>query len=87
MNKAKENWIQKVASDAEAAVKDGEVRWNNIYKLQQVYRGHRPWLDTTYQPLCLEEAGMWCLTGLENGKYVVKRAGMVGHKETCGGVS
>jgi len=23
--------------------------------------------------LCLEEAGMWCLTGLENGKQVVKR--------------
>jgi len=28
--KAKEDWIQKVASDAEAAVKDGKVRWNNI---------------------------------------------------------
>ena len=23
------------------------------------------------QHLCLEEAGMWCLTGLENGKQVV----------------
>ena len=32
------------------------------------------------QHLCLEEAGMWCLTGLENGKQVVKGTGMVGHK-------
>ena len=32
------------------------------------------------QHLCLEKAGMWCLTGLENGKQVVKRTGMVGHK-------
>ena len=23
---------------------------------------------------------MWCLTGLENGKQVVKRTGVVGHK-------
>ena len=23
---------------------------------------------------------MWCQTGLENGKKVVKRTGMVGHK-------
>ena len=30
--------------------------------------------------LCLEEAGMWCLNGLENGKQVVKRTGVVGHK-------
>ena len=30
--------------------------------------------------LCLEEAGMWCLNGLENGKQVVKRTGLVGHK-------
>ena len=30
--------------------------------------------------LCLEEAGMWCLTDLENGKQVVKRTGVVGHK-------
>jgi len=26
VNKAEENWIQKVALDAEAAVKDGKVR-------------------------------------------------------------
>ena len=25
-------------------------------------------------------AGMWCLTGLENGKQVVKKTGVVGHK-------
>ena len=36
-----------------------------------------------FKHLYLEEAGMWCLiitTGLENGKQVVKRTGMVGHK-------
>jgi len=27
VNKAKEEWIKKVASDAEAAVKDGKLRW------------------------------------------------------------
>ena len=37
MNKVKEEWIQKVASDAEAAVKDG--MWNNI---DRVYGGRRP---------------------------------------------
>ena len=42
MIKAKEDWIQKVALDAEAAVKDGKVRWNNIHRLQQVYHGCRP---------------------------------------------
>ena len=42
VNKAKEDWIQMVASDAEAAVKDGKVRWNNIHRLQQVYGGRRP---------------------------------------------
>ena len=26
---------------------------------------------------------MWCLTGLENGKQVVKRTGMVDHKSLC----
>jgi len=39
--KAKEVWIQKAPSDAEAAVKDGKVRWNNIHRLR-VYRGHIP---------------------------------------------
>jgi len=34
MNKIKEDWIQKMASDAEAAVKDGKVIWNNIHRLQ-----------------------------------------------------
>ena len=40
--KAKEEWIKKVASDAEAAVKDGRVRWNCIHRLQRVYGGRRP---------------------------------------------
>jgi len=26
---------------------------------------------------------MWCLTGLENGKQVVKRTDVVGHKSLC----
>jgi len=42
VNKAKEYCIQKVASDAEAAVKDGKVRWNNIHRLQRVYCDRRP---------------------------------------------
>jgi len=31
-----------VASDAEAAVKDSKLRWNNIHRLQRVYGGRRP---------------------------------------------
>jgi len=42
VNKVKEEWIQKVASDVEAAVKDNKVRWNNIHRLQRVYGGRRP---------------------------------------------
>ena len=40
VNKAKEDWIQKVVSDAEAAVKGGKVKWNNIHRLR-VYGGRR----------------------------------------------
>ena len=47
VNKAKEEWIKKVASDAEAAVKDGRVRWNNIHRLQQVHGGRRLVRPTT----------------------------------------
>ena len=36
MNKAMDS------EDAEAAVKDGKVRWNNIHRLQRVYGGRRP---------------------------------------------
>jgi len=35
VNKAKEDWIQKVTSTAEAAFKDGKVRWINIHRLQR----------------------------------------------------
>jgi len=38
----KEEWIQKVASDTEAAVKDGKLGWNNIHRLLQVYGGCTP---------------------------------------------
>jgi len=42
VNKTKEDWIQKMASDGEAAVKNGKVRWNNIHSLQRIYGGCRP---------------------------------------------
>ena len=32
----------------------------------------------SYQHLCLEEVGMWCITGLENGKQ------LSGEKDWCG---
>ena len=41
VNKAKEEKIAKVASEAEAAVKDGRVKWNSIHRLR-VYGGCRP---------------------------------------------
>jgi len=37
-------------------------------------------LTAPTQHLRLEKDGTWCLTGLENGKQVVKRTGVVGHK-------
>ena len=39
---AKEDWIHKVAQDAEDAVKDGQTRWDSIRKLQLTHAGRRP---------------------------------------------
>ena len=41
VNKAREEWIVRVAREGEAAVKDGKVRWESIRKLQQVHAGCR----------------------------------------------
>ena len=42
VDKAKEEWIRKVAVECEAAVMDGKKRWGNIRRLQQVHAGRRP---------------------------------------------
>ena len=39
---AKEEWIKKVADEAEKARKDGCQRWTSIRKLQMTHRGRRP---------------------------------------------
>jgi len=40
--KAKEDWVDKVADEGEAARKDGQVRWNSIHRLQRAHSGCRP---------------------------------------------
>ena len=40
--KAKENWVNKVATEGEAARRDGQVRWGIIRQLQRAYSGCRP---------------------------------------------
>ena len=42
VEKAKEDWICRVAKEAEAAVKDGRARWDSIRRLQQTHAGRRP---------------------------------------------
>lgn len=41
VDKAKEDWICRVAKEAEAAVKDGRTRWERIRSLQQTHMGRR----------------------------------------------
>ena len=41
VNRAREEWIVRVAREGEAAVKDGKARWESIRKLQQVHAGRR----------------------------------------------
>ena len=41
VDKAREEWICRVAKEAENAVKDGRTRWENIRTLQQTHRGTR----------------------------------------------
>ena len=38
VEKAREDWICRVAKEAEAAVKDGRARWDSIRRLQQTHR-------------------------------------------------
>jgi len=40
--KARENWINKVATEGDAARRDGQVRWGSIRRLQRAHSGHRP---------------------------------------------
>ena len=41
VDKAKEEWICRVAKGAEAAVKDGCVKWERVRSLQQVHMGRK----------------------------------------------
>ena len=40
--KAKEDWVNKVAAEGEAARRDGQVRWGSIHRLQRAHSGRRP---------------------------------------------
>ena len=42
VDKAREDWIRKVAMEGERAVKDGKTRWECIRRLQQAHTGRRP---------------------------------------------
>lgn len=41
VDKAKEDWICRIAKEAEAAVKDGRTRWDRVRRLQQTHAGRR----------------------------------------------
>jgi len=40
--KAKKNWVNKVATEGEAARRDGQIRWGSIRRLQRAHSGCRP---------------------------------------------
>ena len=42
MDRAKEEWIRRMAQEGEKAVKDGRTRWQSIRKLQMAHTGRRP---------------------------------------------
>jgi len=42
VDKAREDWILKVANEAENAMKSGRVQWDCMKKLQIVYLGCKP---------------------------------------------
>ena len=42
VSNARREWILKVATAGEEAVKDGRTRWDCIRKLQRVHCGRRP---------------------------------------------
>ena len=41
-DRAREDWIRRVAKEGEAAVKDGRTSWESIWKLQRAHAGCRP---------------------------------------------
>ena len=40
--RAKEDWVNKVATEGEAARRDGKVKWGGIRRLQRAHSGRRP---------------------------------------------
>ena len=42
VEKAKEDWICRVAKEVEVSVKDDRARWDSIRRLQQTHAGRRP---------------------------------------------
>ena len=42
VDKARVDWILKVATEAQEAAQDGKTRWECIRRLQQAYAGRRP---------------------------------------------
>ena len=42
IDKAKEEWVCRVATQGEEAAKDGRTRWMYIRRLQQAHAGHKP---------------------------------------------
>ena len=42
VDKAKEEWIRRIASEGEKVKKDGRTRWDSIRKLQMAHIGRRP---------------------------------------------
>ena len=47
VDEAKEEWICRVAKEAEAAAKDGCTRWDRVRRLQRAYAGRRPIKSST----------------------------------------
>lgn len=41
VDKAKEEWVRRVATQGEEAAKDGRTRWKCIRKLQQAHAGRK----------------------------------------------
>ena len=42
VDKGKEEWIKRIASEGEKAKKDGKTKWNRIRKRQMIHAGRRP---------------------------------------------
>jgi len=39
--KAKENWVNKIATEGKAARRDGQIRWGSFRRLQRSHSGRR----------------------------------------------